>query len=123
MAELISETDIALSEWVGLIPISRVFAIPTGIVSWSIHIVPLDNAAAGDPLITLEYGLGDSFFPINPPSSIPAVINSDSVVTRSDAIDRVRLTVAPALAVPNGGVALPLPSTKSVLLRLFALRG
>ena len=122
MAEFIAERDILVGDWAGLTPISKVFSVPPGMMTWSIHIVPKDSGPAGDPNILMEYGVGSEFFPINPPANLAAPVNQDSVVTRSDAVNKIRITVTPSVAVPDGNVLPVDPNSVSVLLRLLGSR-
>lgn len=113
MAEFAGAFDLAPGDLSPSTAVEVEIPVPPAAHRWSLYITPKDSGSAPDPATVLQYGIGGSFYPTNPPSSMAAVMNTANIVTREDVVNRLKLIITPGASVPDGGIEIRLYMARS----------
>lgn len=91
------------------------FAIPGGFRSWSLHIVPVHTGGGtpDDPTVHVQYYIAGAWRALNGETPAAVVKNTVGVVSRDDAIGRVRVAFLNGVAVVDGGMIVQLWGVRS----------
>ena len=117
MGEAISVHDIAAVDLTASTLSTVDIKIPTGFRVWTLLIAP-EHTGGGvppDPAYSLDYDVGGKFFVPNPtPAAATATLNKATIISREDAVNRVRLNITPgALPLPDQGIRIRLYGSRS----------
>lgn len=113
MAEFVRKYDVTAGQLAPATPFPIDITIPPSAAKWSLHITPIDGGGGPAPGIELQYDAGSGDYKnTNPPASAVAQKNVVNIITRDDAINKVRLVITPGASVPDGGVKVSLFITR-----------
>lgn len=116
MGEFVSKHDIPFGELTAANPVERQITIPPSHTRWTILVTPKHDGGGSpnDASVVVQYGVEDDFFPSNPGGGASvATVNKANIITREDAVNRIKLVVTPGADPQVDG---------GILIRLFVSR-
>lgn len=117
MGEFVSSHDIPIGELVAATPVEREITLPPAHALWTVLVTPKHDGGGSpnDASVEVKYGVGDDYFPSNPGGGASvATINKANIISREDAINRIKLVVTPgANPQVDGGILIRLFMSRS----------